>query len=160
MPEAILFLSAALGIYFLIKYVLGNKKRSKNNSSEDLIGDGLRHQDRRVVLMTALLALSARIAKADGQVLRIEKETVARHLGLPADAFRSPSRLFDAACDTDIPTAVLVRVIRDRYPDNSDRAKVVELSSEIAWSDGEVHEAEEEFFDRVCRELGFQSSHI
>jgi len=159
MLEAILFLSVALNIYLLIKYVLVDKS-AKNDSVEDVIAEGLKHNDRSVVLMTALLALSAKIAKADGKVLPVEKEMVAKHLGFPLDKSDSSSQLFDVACDTDIPTAHFVRVIREWFPETRNRAKVVELLREIAWSDGEYHEAEEEFCDRVCREIGLQSSDI
>ena len=152
MLEAIIIISVALNIYFLIKYVFKDRFSRKTVKS-DIIADGLAHDDKRVVLMTVLLTLSARLAKADGEVLHIEKDTMTKHLGLVHGDFQASNSLFDAACDSEIPDDDLLRILKQVCPRHSERENVVELLRQIAWSDDELHEEEQKYINSVAEKL-------
>ena len=153
MLEVILIISVAVNIYFLIKYIFKDGF-SKKTAESDIIADGLSHDDRRVVLMTILLTLSARLAKADGEVLRIEKDTVTKNLGLVHGNFQASNALFNAACDSEIPDDDLFRILKQVCPSHSERVNVIELLRQIAWSDDELHEEEQKYINSVAEKLG------
>lgn len=159
MLEAIIIISVAVNIYFLIKYFLKDGF-SRKTALSDIIADGLSHDDQSVVKMTVLLTLSARLAKADGRILSVEKETMTKHLGLGRGGFQASNSLFEAACNSKIPDKELIRVIKRLYPTDGERKDVIDLLRHIAWSDDDYHEAEQELIEKVAKGIGIDLNNL
>ena len=111
--------------------------------------DGLRHSDNRVVILTVLMTLAARVAMRDGKVLDSEKEVMTNHLGLTKDEFAVSNAMFSEAAELPVAEEELTKQIKNIYPETKDREKVLEFLYQIAMADGEYHETEEEYIQTL-----------
>lgn len=143
----ILIVSISLNCYFLFQ--LSSKKKLKGRLEGRTLLDGLRHSDNRVVILTVLMTLAARVAMRDGKVLDSEKEVMTNHLGLTKDEFAVSNAMFSEAAELPVAEEELTKQIKNIYPETKDREKVLEFLYQIAMADGEYHETEEEYIQTL-----------
>lgn len=146
----LLVLSLTVNVYFFVGKF--RKQPSKEGSHSSLL-DGLMHSDKRVVLMTALMTLAARVALKDGHVDESEKTVLTNHLGLEKDKFAVSNAMFEEASKLPITEDELVKLLIGIYPDNEDRRKVIDFLMQIALADGEYHPSEQEYLEDLGRKL-------
>ena len=101
-----------------------------------------------VIYTTGLIALSAKMAKADGVVLRSEVDAFERLVEVPPAEHRNVVRLFDLAKATTDGFEAYAGQIADAFRDEP-------ALLDIAVADGFVHEAELAYVHRVAAILGF-----
>lgn len=147
----VLPISIAFNCYFAFKFFVNTKSRGAAGSRT--LRDGLRHSDNRVVLMTVLMTLAARVALKDGQVLESEKAVLTSHLGLTRDEFAVSNAMFSEAAELDVSDEDLARQIKKIYPRVEDRRKVLEFLSHIAMADSHFHQEEEKYIENLKRYL-------
>lgn len=112
---------------------------------------------RDVVFTTGLIALSAKMAKADGVVLRSEVDAFERIVEVPAEEHPNVVRLFDLAKSTILGFEAYARQVAEVLDDEPMlREDVVEGLFGIATADGAVHEAEFAYIRSVAEILGIQ----
>ena len=113
-------------------------------------------QTRQTAFTVAVVVLSAKMAKADGQVTRDEIEAFKAIFDIPADEMRDVGRLFDQArrdAEGFEPYAAQIGAMFAH-----DQAVLESLLGglfQIALADGVVHPKELEFLHRVAREFKF-----
>jgi DnaJ like chaperone protein len=111
---------------------------------------------RDVIFTTGLIALSAKMAKADGVVLRSEVEAFEKLVEVPPQEHRNVQRLFDLAKATtdgfEAYAGQISQAFRDEPPLLED---LVDGLFDIAVADGVVHEAEFAYVQKVATILGF-----
>ena len=146
----LLVLSLTVNAYFFVGKF--RKQPSKEDSHSSLL-DGLMHSDKRVVLMTALMTLAARVALKDGHVDDTEKVVLTNHLGLEKDKFAVSNAMFEEASKLPITEDELVKLLIGIYPDIEDRRKVIDFLMQIALADGEYHSSEQEYLEDLSRKL-------
>ncbi|HTT84821.1 MAG TPA: TerB family tellurite resistance protein [Rhizomicrobium sp.] len=109
-----------------------------------------------IVFTIAIIALSAKMAKADGTVTADEIEAFGRMFRVPPSEEASVRRIFNLARqDTagyEIYAGQIARTFRDRPAVLED---VLDGLFEIAMADGVLHPAELEFLERVADIFGF-----
>lgn len=109
----------------------------------------------RIAFSVAMIALSAKMAKADGVVTRSEVEAFRQVFAVPAGDERNVQRLFDLAQQDVAGFDVYARRIRDLHVDKPDMLEdIVEGLFHIAKADGIVHERELGFLAEVARLFG------
>jgi DnaJ like chaperone protein len=110
-----------------------------------------------VVFTTGLIALSAKMAKADGVVLRSEVDAFERIVDVPPEEDPNVRRLFDLAKSTTAGYEAYAAQVADILKDEPAlREDVVDGLFEIATADGAVHEAELRYIRSVAAILGFK----
>jgi DnaJ like chaperone protein len=110
---------------------------------------------RDVVFTTGLIALSAKMAKADGVVLRSEIEAFERIVEVPPDERANVVRLFDLAKSTTLGFEAYAGQLAEVLSDEPMlREDVVDGLFAIATADGAVHEAEFDYIRSVAAILG------
>jgi tellurite resistance protein len=145
--NVLLVISVGLNLYFLAGQF---KRRSAGPEKVDgSLAEGLRHSDTRVVLMTVLMTLAARVAMKDGKVLTSEKEVLTSNLGLTQDTFAFSNTMFEEAAEIPVSEQELAELINKIYPSLEERRKVVEFLNQIAMADGEYHEKERSYIETV-----------
>ena len=147
---SLLICSLAVNVYFLIGKF---RKQSVRESSNNTLLDGLMHSDKRVVLMTVLMTLAARVALKDGHVDDTEKAVLTSHLGLEKDKFAVSNAMFEEASKLPITEDELVKLLIGIYPDIEERRKVIDFLMQIALADGEYHSNEQEYLEDLSRKL-------
>ena len=111
---------------------------------------------RDVIFTTGLIALSAKMAKADGVVLRSEVEAFERLVEVPPEEHRNVRRLFDLAKSTTEGYEAYARQIAEAFRDEPALLEdLVDGLFDIAVADGVVHEAEFAYVHEVAGILGF-----
>ena len=148
--SCLLILSVAINIY-LIAGKTRDQPRMKGNFNTLL--DGLMHSDKRVVLMTALMTLAARVALKDGHVDDTEKAVLSNHLGLEKDEFAVSNAMFEEASKLPITEDELVELLLGIYPKIEDRQRVIDFLMQIALADGEYHLNEQSYLEDLSRKL-------
>jgi DnaJ like chaperone protein len=110
-----------------------------------------------VIFTTGLIALSAKMAKADGVVLRSEVDAFERLVEVPPAEHRNVVRLFDLAKATTDGFEAYAGQIADAFRDEPALLEdLVDGLFDIAVADGFVHEAELAYVRRVAAILGFE----
>ncbi|NBD30374.1 MAG: DnaJ domain-containing protein [Alphaproteobacteria bacterium] len=112
--------------------------------------------ERTVAFAIAVIALGAKMAKADGQVTRNEVAAFREVFHIPAREERNAARLFNLARQDVAGFEDYARKIRNMYGDD-EKAPLCELMEglfHIAVADGEYHPKEDEFLSRVARIFG------
>jgi DnaJ like chaperone protein len=112
--------------------------------------------DRQAIFTTGLIALSAKMAKADGVVTRDEIAAFRRIIEIPEAEFPRVSRLFDLAKQTTAGFEAYARQVAESFGD--DRAMLEDVMDglfHIAKADGAVHEGERKYLAEVAAILGF-----
>ena len=122
-----------------------------------LFDRGAREDDEPGVVFTiAIIALSAKMAKADGMVTQDEIEAFGRIFRVPPSEEANVRRIFNLARqDTagyEIYAGQIARIFRGRPSVLED---VLDGLFEIAMADGFLHPAELEFLERVADIFGF-----
>lgn len=111
--------------------------------------------ERTVAFTIAVIALGAKMAKADGQVTRNEVAAFRRVFHIPPDAEASAARIYNLArtevAGFDLYAAQIARMFRDRPKILAD---LLEGLVFIAASDGEYHQAEADFLGSVAQIFG------
>jgi DnaJ like chaperone protein len=114
---------------------------------------------RDVVFTTGLIALSAKMAKADGVVLRSEVEAFERIVEVPREEKPNVARLFDLAKSTtagyEAYAGQVAEILRDEPALLED---VIDGLFDIAAADGAVHEAELRYIQSVAAILGIEGA--
>lgn len=112
-----------------------------------------------VVFTTGLVALAAKMAKADGVVMTSEREAFARFVIVePADRARVDA-LFDLASRTSDGYEAYARQMRDLLADEPALLEdVLDGLFLIAAADGAIHEREFAFLGEVARIFGFDAA--
>jgi DnaJ like chaperone protein len=109
-----------------------------------------------VVFTTGLIALAAKMAKADGVVVRSEVEAFERLVEVPPEEHRNVTRLFDLAKATTDGFEAYARQIAGAFKDEPALLEdLVDGLFDIAKADGVVHEAELAYVHEVAGILGF-----
>ncbi|MDF3061993.1 MAG: DnaJ protein [Microvirga sp.] len=109
-----------------------------------------------VIFTTALIALSAKMAKADGVVLRSEVDAFEKLVEVPPEEHRNVQRLFDLAKSTTDGHEAYARQIAGAFADEPKLLEdLLDGLFDIATADGAVHEAELAYVERVAHILGF-----
>ncbi|MFZ4808087.1 MAG: TerB family tellurite resistance protein [Hyphomicrobiaceae bacterium] len=111
--------------------------------------------NRSVAFTMAVIALSAKLSKADGVSVRIEAEAFETIYHVPHDELPNVKRLFDLAkqdvAGFETYAAQVAAMLRDE-PDLM--RDVFEGLYHIASADGVIHEAEEDYLHRVATVFG------
>ncbi len=111
--------------------------------------------ERQAAFATAVIVLSAKMAKADGVVSRVEVDTFKRLFQVPPDEIVAVGRLFDEArrdARGFEPYAQQIALLFARQP--AVREELLHCLFVIAESDGEINRAEINYLRRVAAILG------
>lgn len=112
---------------------------------------------RDILFTMGLVALAAKMAKADGVVLRSEVDAFERLVEVPPAEHRNVVRLFDLAKATTDGFEAYAGQIADAFRDEPALLEdLVDGLFDIAVADGFVHEAELAYVRRVAAILGFE----
>lgn len=112
---------------------------------------------RQVAFSIAMIALSAKMAKADGIVTPVEVDAFRQIFAIPDEDAGHVARLYNLAKQDVAGFGVYARRVRDLFPGDPDvREDVMDGLFHIAKADGIVHEKEMEFLDRVAAVFGIE----
>ncbi len=110
---------------------------------------------RQVAFSIAIIALSAKMAKADGIVTHVEVAAFQEIFAIPAEDAQDVSRLYNLAKQDVAGFGAYARRMRDMFPGDTEvLGDVMDGLFHIAKADGMVHEKEMEFLDRVAGVFG------
>lgn len=113
---------------------------------------------RQVALSVALIALSAKMAKADGIVTANEVAAFRSLFAVPASEAKAVNRLFDLAKRDVVGFQAYATRVADLYKDDrSGLEDVIDGLFSIAKADGAVHEAELTYLESVATIFGFDA---
>ncbi len=111
-----------------------------------------RINDRQVIFTIALISLAAKMTRADGIVSPIEVQAVQSVLRVPETEHANMVRVFRLAQEDVAGFDTYARQIRDIYADSPQVLEdVLDVLFYIAYADGNLHPAEEEFFCTLSR---------
>ena len=128
-----------------------------SGESLSAVFDRLRTPPEKTVAFTiAVIALGAKMAKADGQVTRDEVAAFREIFHIPKSEEASAARLFNMARTDVAGYDDYARRIKAMYgEDDSALCDLVEGLFHIAMADGEYHPGEDEFLHKVSDIFGF-----
>ena len=110
-----------------------------------------RINDRQVIFTIALISLAAKMTRADGIVSPIEVQAVQSVLRVPETEQANMVRVFRLAQEDVAGFDTYARQIRDIYADSPQVLEdVLDVLFYIAYADGNLHPAEEEFLHIVA----------
>lgn len=120
---------------------------------EKLVGPTPARQ--RIAFTIALIALSAKLSKADGVAIKVEAEAFERCFAVPHDEIANVQRLFDLA-KQDVAgfQAYADQISGHLQDDPALRRDVLECLFHVASADGILHSAEEAYLHDVSRRFG------
>ena len=119
-------------------------------------GSGLFGSDSETVFTAGLIALSAKMAKADGVVTRDEVAAFRRIVAVPEAAMPGVTRLFDLAKETTAGFEAYAGQVANHFAGKPALLEdVLDGLFLIAKADGAVHEAELRYLAEVSRIFGF-----
>ncbi len=125
--------------------------------ARQLVGD--RESRRKLTFTMAMIALSAKMAKADGVVTADEVRAFQELFDLPAGQEANVARMFDLARGDIAGYDRYAAQIASLYKDEPAMlADIVEGLFHIAKADGVVHEAEDAFLHRVAMIFGISEA--
>ena len=108
--------------------------------------------ERSVAFTIAVIALGAKMAKADGRVTRDEVMAFREVFTIPASELDNAARVFDLARTDVAGFEAYARRIRAMFVDDSDILRdLLEGLFHIAAADGVYHAAEDDFLTRVAQ---------
>ena len=112
-----------------------------------------RINDRQVIFTIALISLAAKMTRADGIVSPIEVQAVQSVLRVPETEHANMVRVFRLAQEDVAGFDTYARQIRDIYADSPQVLEdVLDVLFYIAYADGNLHPAEEDFL-RIVAEI-------
>ena len=116
-------------------------------------------QGREIAFTIALIALSAKMAKADGMVTHDEIIAFRLKVDIPQQDIENVGRLWDLARQTPDGFDGYARQIAGMFPKRSPVLdQMMELLFFIARADGDISENEHEYLGHVARILGFDAA--
>lgn len=116
---------------------------------------------RQVGFSIAVIALSAKMAKADGIVTQDEVDAFRDVFDIPADEARNVARVYNLAKQDVTGYEAYARQVRRLFPEDGDILEdVLDGLFHIAKADGVIHELESEFLERVAVEFGISGPHF
>ena len=139
--------------YYLYRFFSSNRSPAPIDA-HDYVREGIDHQDSKIALFSAMLALSARIANADGQILPSENQVVTTGLGIDQSSLEFSASLFNAALESDVSNAEVASVISKVYKTDREKLAVVNFLEQIAIADGEYHDKEKNLIAEIRDMLG------
>ena len=111
--------------------------------------------ERSVAFTIAVIALSAKMAKADGLVTRAEVTAFREVFHIPPEDEKGAARVFNLARQDVAGFEEYARRIRRMFDDGTDTlCDLMEGLFHIAMADGTYHPAEDEFLERVAKIFG------
>ncbi|PIE11364.1 MAG: molecular chaperone DjlA [Rhodobacterales bacterium] len=112
--------------------------------------------ERRAAFAIAVIALGAKMAKADGQVTRDEVAAFRRVFTIPEGEEKNAARVFNLARQDVAGFETYARRIRAMYGEegSSTLCDLMDGLFHIAMADGEYHPAEDAFLRRVAEAFG------
>lgn len=114
---------------------------------------------RQIVFTMGVIALSAKMAKADGIVTADEVKAFRRVVEISEDEARNVQRLFDLAQQTVDGYQAYAKQIAEQFADDRVMLEdVVDVLFEIAKADGAVHEREFAYLGDVAAIFGFDGA--
>lgn len=120
------------------------------------VGDG--RGDRAVAFTVAMIALSAKMAKADGVVTGDEEIAFLDVFDIPAGEERNVARLFNLAKQDVAGFETYAERLAALFPDDEDiRVDILDALFHIAKADGVVHEHEMAYLARIAEIFGLDS---
>ena len=120
-----------------------------------------RINDRQVIFTIALISLAANMTRADGIVSPIEVQAVQSVLRVPETEQANMVRVFRLAQEDVAGFDTYARQIRDIYADSPQVLEdVLDVLFYIAYADGNLHPAEEEFLHIVAEIFEIDESGI
>lgn len=112
-----------------------------------------------VIYATGLVALCAKMARADGVVTHNEIAAFRRIIDVPAEDLPRVERLFDLARQTTHGFDAYARQLANLFSDNRMLLEnVIDALFEIARADHAIHEAELAFLEQVASIFGFSEA--
>ncbi len=115
---------------------------------------------RQVGFSVAMIALSAKIAKADGIVTRDEVSAFQQIFDIPQDEFRNVSRLYDLAKQDVAGYQAYASKVKRLFPEDPLMLEdVMDGLFHIAKADGLIHENELDFMDEIARIFEIDERH-
>jgi DnaJ like chaperone protein len=135
-------------------------RQMAENAAADADPDGEQLDDRtatrQIAFTIAVIALGAKMAKADGTVSRSEVAAFKQVFKIPADEINNVARVFDQAkrdvAGFDAYARQLAQMFEERHPVLEE---LLDGLFHIARADGEVHDAEIDFIRDVAGIFGF-----
>src|SRR3990172_1767737 len=123
----------------------------------DRLGFGRKRTARTSTAFTsAFIALSAKMAKADGVAIEMEWEAFERFLDVAEHEKANVRRVYDLAKQEVAGADILARRIREMLGDDPQlKRDVLDCLLYVACSDGVLHPAEDEFVSGIAATLGF-----
>ncbi|MGQ9365396.1 TerB family tellurite resistance protein [Azospirillum sp. ST 5-10] len=119
---------------------------------EDTGGDATQS----IAFTIGVIVLSAKMAKADGMVRRVEVETFKRLFQVPPDEMKNVGRVFDLARRDAAGFEVYARQIAGLFEDgHAVLEELLESLLRIAEADDDVHDAELDYLRTVAQIFGF-----
>jgi DnaJ like chaperone protein len=132
---------------------IGNLLSGAGHAAKD---DGGRERDKQVAFTMGVIALGAKMAKADGVVTRDEIEAFKEVFKVPPGEERNVGRLFNLAKQDVAGFELYARQLDRLFHDNRELlTDVMDLLFHIAVADGRLHPNEERFLGAVAKEFGF-----
>ncbi|MEC8246779.1 MAG: TerB family tellurite resistance protein [Pseudomonadota bacterium] len=120
-----------------------------------------RINDRQVIFTIALISLAAKMTRADGIVSPIEVQAVQSVLRVPETEHANMVRVFRLAQEDVAGFDTYARQIRDIYVDSPQVLEdVLDVLFYIAYADGNLHPAEEDFLHIVAKIFEIDESGI
>ncbi len=116
--------------------------------------------ERSVGFTIAVIALGAKMAKADGTVTRDEVSAFRRIFTIPPEEEANAARVFNLARQDVAGFDAYARKIRAMFGDGDHRELFIDLIDglfQIALADGTLHAAEDEFLHHVANVFGLDS---
>lgn len=119
---------------------------------------------RNVAFSVAMIALSAKMAKADGVVTSHETKAFQQIFAIPRDEAKNVERLYNLAkgdiAGYEVYAQQLARLCGARKPNSPMLEDVLDGLFFIASSDGHLHEREVAFLRRVAEIFGVEEAHF
>ncbi|GAB5374819.1 MAG: DnaJ family molecular chaperone [Acuticoccus sp.] len=107
---------------------------------------------REAAFSMAVVALAAKMAKADGVVTMAEANSFWQRFDVPSDAIRPVRRFFDLAQRDVSGFEAYAQKIARLFPDDEAlREEIIDILFAIAAADGVLHENEDAFLERVAQ---------
>lgn len=125
-------------------------------AEKSLRGPANREQARQIAFTVAVIALSAKMAKADGQVSRSEIEAFRQRVHIPQEEVGRVGKFWDLARQTPDGFEAYASQTASLFgPRNPILEQLLELLFFIARADGEIKDSEWAYLAEVARLFGF-----
>jgi len=116
-------------------------------------------QNAQSAFLVAVISLTAKVCKADGQVSEPEVQAfnsfLRDNLRMSAEDRRHAAKIFNEARDSSVPASAFASQVRSILAGQPDRLRdIVTVLLQIAYADGTLHSAEESLIRDIARDMG------